>query len=144
MKRELCILLVLCLSGCTNSKITSDKVFTNAQVLYQEKEHANSKQMALQMPSYFLDLEYAQGQTKLSTTQIKKIDTLLKKLDYPDEYRIYASFGANGSKNQVAYLADILKRGDDLKKRYGNKVKKVKIVYLKNQRPDSVYIRLLG
>lgn len=145
MKHGLWTLLVCCLCACMNPEVKSDKVFTTAQILYQNKQKtATNKEAALQMPSYFIDLEYTSGQTKLSAAQSKKIDALLSKLDYPDEYRIYASLGAGSSDNAIPNLAPVFKRANDIKSRYGAKVKEVKVAYLKNQKPDSVYIRLLG
>jgi hypothetical protein len=145
MKHALWMAAVFCLCACVNSGVQSDKVFTTAQILYQQKDAGSkTKEAALQMPSYFLDLEYSAGQTQLSAAQLQKVDALLKKLDYPDEYKIYASLGAGGSNDQVSNLAPILKRAEDIKKRYSHQVKEVKVAYLKNQKPDSVYIRLLG
>ncbi|KTD04752.1 hypothetical protein OQJ19_07995 [Fluoribacter gormanii] len=145
MKKELWLVVLFGLSACTNSKISSDRVFSNAQVLYQKKEqNSHVKQAALQMPSYFLELEYEQGQTNLSPAQVKKVEAMLKKIVYPDEYKIYASFGSSGEKNQVVNLAPVFKRAEDIKSRYSKRVKEVKVAYLKNQKPDCVYIRLLA
>ncbi|PWY55686.1 hypothetical protein DGG96_10355 [Legionella qingyii] len=145
MKKELWLVVLFGLSACTNSKISSDRVFSNAQVLYQKKEQSShDKQAALQMPSYFIELEYEQGQTNLSPAQVKKVDAMLKKIVYPDEYKIYASFGSSGEKNQVVNLAPVFKRAEDIKSRYSKRVKEIKVAYLKNQKPDCVYIRLLA
>ena len=145
MKKGLVLIVIFFLSACTNSKINSDRIFSNAQVLYQKKEqNAHVKETELQMPSYFLELEYKHDQTRLSDKQIKKIETIFKKLVYPDEYRMYASFGANVANNQMASFSNVFKRAADIKKRYGKRVKEVKVAYLKNQKSDCVYIRLLG
>lgn len=112
--------------------------------LSKKEQNSHVKQAALQMPSYFLELEYEQGQTNLSPAQVKKVEAMLKKIVYPDEYKIYASFGSSGEKNQVVNLAPVFKRAEDIKSRYSKRVKEVKVAYLKNQKPDCVYIRLLA
>ncbi|MFA6303018.1 MAG: hypothetical protein WC627_07785 [Legionella sp.] len=138
-------LLLLFITACSGHKVKSAQVFSNAQIMYQEKDNnAVAKKTALQMPSYFLDIEYNPKQTKLSTAQAKKIDSVFAKLIYPEEYRLYASFGANTNSTHLANLGPIFKRAEDLKKRYGKQVKEIKVVYLKNQKPDCVYLRLLG
>ena len=145
MKKTLWLVIVLGLSACTNPKINSDRVFSNAQILYQKKEpNTHIKEASLQMPSYFMELTYEQGQTKLSAEQVKKVETMFKKLVYPDEYQLYATFGSSNTKSQIADLAPLFKRAEDIKKRYSKKVKDVKVAYLKNQKPDCVYLRLLG
>jgi hypothetical protein len=137
--------LLVFITGCTGHKVTTDKVFSNAQIMYQVKEQNPSKKSSeLAMPSYFLDLEYDPKQTKLNKVQAKKIENLFPKLVYPEEYKLYASFGANIEGSQIANLAPIFKRAQDIKARYGKRVKEVKIVYLKNQKPDCVYLRLLA
>lgn len=145
MKRILAIITIIWISGCTNQHISSDKVFSNAQILYHDKEeNTNARRSALEMPSYFLDLEYRPTQTKLNSMQIKKVERIFKKLVYSDEYTLYASFGANTQGIQITGLRPLFKRAQDLKIRYGTRVKKIKIVYLKNQQPNCVYLRFLG
>lgn len=96
------------------------------------------------MPSYFLDLDYEPRQTHLTHMQIKKVEHIFKKLVYPEEYSLYASFGANTKGTEITSLGTIFKRAQDLKTRYGKRVQKIKVVYLKNQKPNCVYLRLLG
>jgi hypothetical protein len=139
------IFIIVCITSCTGQKITSDKVFSNAQILYQVKEeNSGSKKGALEMPSYFIDLEYEPQQNKLNQTQANKVEKIFPKLVYPEEYKLYASFGAATEGTQIASLSTVFKRAQDLKTRYGKRVKEIKIVYLKNQKPDCVYLRLLG
>lgn len=139
------LLALLCLSGCTGHKVASDKVFSNAQILYQMKEESpGAKKAVLAMPSYFIDIEYEPQQTKLNPAQLKKIEAIFTKLVYPEEYKMYASFGANTDASQLASLGPVFKRAQDIKARYGKRVKEIKIVYLKNQKPNCVYIRLLA
>ena len=138
-------LLLLGISSCMDQKVSSDKVFSNAQILYQDREeNPGSKRSALEMPSYFLEMEYDAKQTKLNPTQIKKIEKLFTKLIYPEEYKLYVSFGARTKGSQMADLSKVFKRAQDIKVRYGKRVKQLKIVYLKNQKPNCVYLRLLG
>lgn len=146
MKQYLCFFLIMvCLTSCSRQKISSDKVFSNAQILYQDKdENQRSKKGALEKPSYFIDLEYDPQQTKLNAAQINKIEKIFPKLVYPEEYRLYASFGANTEGTHMKSLSRVFKRAQDLKSRYGKRVKEIKIVYLKNQKPNCVYLRLLG
>lgn len=139
------IFIMVCITSCTGQKISSDKVFSNAQILYQVKEeNSGAKKGAVEMPSYFIDLEYDPQQTKLNPAQIKKVEKIFPKLVYPEEYRLYASLGAVTEGAQISSLSTVFKRGQDLKARYGLRVKEIKIVYLKNQKPNSVYLRLLG
>ena len=96
------------------------------------------------MPSYFIDLNYDPTQTQLNPTQINKVEHIFKKLIYPEEYTLYASFGANTEGEQITNLGPVFKRAQDLKTRYSKRVKKIKIVFLKNQKPNCVYLRLLS
>jgi hypothetical protein len=134
------------LSGCTTQHMSADKVFSNAQVQYQLK--ANKKELtekrAMEMPSYFLDLEYESFHATLNEMQYHQIDLMLKKILYPDEYKFYISFGVGGSNSQMSNLALVYKRAQDIKHRFGSRIKHIKIAYLKNQKTDTVYLRLLG
>lgn len=139
------LILLLCVTGCASHKVKSTQVFSNAQVLYKKKDtNVASKKTALEMPSFFLDIEYDPQQTKINAAQAKKVEAIFKKLIYPEEYKLYASFGAGTDGSKLSSLGPVLKRAQDIKARYGKKVKDIKIVYLKNQKPDCVYLRLLG
>lgn len=144
MKIQSVLIIVLCLSGCGQT-ISSDKVFSNAQIQYQAREEkkALSNKRAMEMPSYFLDLEYEPSQITLNKTQVHKIDSMLRKIVYPEEYKLYISFGVGDDESQLGDLALIYKRARDIKQQCSKKIKNIKIAYLKNQKSDSVYLRLL-
>lgn len=145
MKKYLAFVTVLfCLSGCSH-KVSSDKVFSNAQILYQAKEtNPAAKKTALAMPSYFIDIEYDPQQIQLNPAQIQKVERIFAKLIYPEEYRLYVSFDAPTQGSQIKQLGNVFKRAEYIKKHYGKRVKEIKIVYLKNQKPNCVYLRLLA
>lgn len=145
MTRLLWLIVILCLSACANQQLSSNKIFSNAQVRYQAKERtALSKRSHMEMPSYFFELEYESGQIALNKAQINKIDSVFKKLIYSDEYKLYVSFGTGNSGNKLKSLSPIIKRAEDIKRRYSKQVREVHIVYLKNQKLDCAYFRLLG
>lgn len=139
------LILVLWLSGCVNKPPRSDKIFSDAQILYQTKEKnsiANRRNM--EMASYFIELDYNSDQTALSKAQINKIESVFKKLVYPEEYKLYVSFGADNKNNQFANLTPIFKRAQDLKIKYGDKVKSIRIAYVKNQKSNIAFLRLMA
>jgi hypothetical protein len=144
-KLGLLVVVVVTLSGCAYHPLKSSKIFSNAQVQYQARERKNTaKRRNMEMPSYFLELDYAPGQIALNKTQIHKINSVFKKLIYPEEYKLYVSFGSGSDKNQLANLSPIFKRAQDIKRKYENKVGSIQIAYLKNQRPNCIYLRLLA
>ena len=139
------LLFALSLSGCVTQP-SADKIFSNAQVRYDfdEDKNALKNKREMEMPSYFLELEYETAQTELSPAQVNKINAMIGKIVYPEEYKLYISFGAGGNKGEVKSLASVFKRAQDIRNKCKNKgVKNIKIVYLKNQKPDCVYLRLI-
>lgn len=144
MIRVLFLVVIMLLSSCAN-QLSSHKIFSNAQVQYQARERsATSKRSSMEMPSYFFELEYEPTQIALNKAQIKKIDSVFKKLVYPEEYKLYVSFGNGFANNGIQNLSPIIKRAEDIKRQYSKKVREIRIVYLKNQKPDCAYFRLLG
>ena len=139
------LIVVMSLSGCSIQQTPSNRVFSNAQVQYQAKDRKNLTQKRnMEMPSYFLELDYEPGQIALNKAQINKINSVFKKLIYPEEYKLYVSFGSNGDTNQLANLSPVFKRAQDIKKRYGKKVASIQSAYLKNQRPNCIYLRFMA
>ncbi len=140
------IFAIFCLlSSCALHQPEVDKIFSNAQVQYQtrgEKTLANRR--GIEMPSYFIDLEFDPKQTKLNKVQLAKIDAVFKKLIYPEDYKLYVSFGAAGDDDTIDNIRPILKRAEEIKKKFNGKVKDVQISYLKNQKSNGAYLRLLA
>lgn len=133
------------LIACVGNKAVPNKIFSNAQVQYEAKEaHKIKNRREMEMPSYFLEIEYQPSQSNLNAVQISKISSLFQKLIYPDEYKLYVSFGASDENHDMADTGLLVKRANDIKKRYAGKVKSIQIAYLKNQKPNSVYLRLLN
>ncbi len=138
------VLLLLCLSGCVSKPTSSDKVFSNAQILYQVKDRQNlANKGDIEKASYFLVLEYQPDQIVLSQAQIKKIDSVFKKLIYSEEYKLYVSFGG-ASVDNLALLTPLLKRAQEIKNRYGKRVNGIQIAYLKNQKSNVAFFRLMA
>lgn len=144
MIRMVWLIVIMLLSACAN-QLNSNRIFSNAQVQYQAKERSViSKRSSMEMPSYFFELEYEPTQIALTKAQIKKIDSVFKKLIYPEEYKLYVSFGNGYANNGIKNLSPIIKRAENIKRNYSKKVRDIRVVYLKNQKPDCAYFRLLG
>lgn len=139
--------IVICsilLCGCVNEPRNVAKVFSNAQVQYQAQEpEAQSRKKNTEMASYFFNLDYKPQQESLNKHQKNKIDLALKKLIYPEEYKLYVTLGA-GDGQKMAQLTSVLKRAQNIRKQYAGKVKSIEIAYIKQQKPDSAYFRLIS
>lgn len=145
MRRWLWLILFFGLSACTGKPPASDKVFSNAQILYQAKEkNSISKRRNMEMASYFIELNYSPGQTDLNPLQINKIDAVFKKLVYPEEYKLYMSFGSGDEQNHYTSVGPMMKRAQDIKLKYGKRVKSVHVAYLKNQKSNVAFLRLIA
>jgi hypothetical protein len=143
MKKIWMCLCVVPLAGCVTKPPSSASVFANAQAHYLSKESDSMvRKRDLQMPSYFFNTEYKQHQVELTASQENRINSLLKKSIYPEEYKLYVSFGL-GNENNVNQLKLSMKRGEFIKARYAGKVKKIQIAYIKNQQSDTAYFRLI-
>lgn len=136
------LLLLVLFCGCTKPPSTA-QIFSNAQVQYQTKDQsALVRKRDMEMPSYYFEMLYEPKQIALNSSQEKKIEAILKKLVYPEEYQLYVSFGT-GQTNNLSHLNPVLKRAEFIKTKYGANFKAVKIAYLKNQTRDSAYFRLI-
>lgn len=145
MARLLCFIVALLLYGCAGKPPSSDKVFSNAQILYQAKEKTSmAKRRNMEMASYFIELDYSPEQTTLTKAQVNKIARVFKKLIYPEEYKLYVSFGDGDESSQFSSLGPRFKLAQDIKRKYGNQVKSVQIAYLKNQKPNVAFFRLIA
>ncbi len=145
MIRFALFILVVMLCACVSKPPRSDKVFSNAQILYSEKEkNSILKRRNMEMASYFMELDYAPNQTTLNKAQINKIESVFNKLIYPEEYKLYVSFGADNADSQLASLAPIFKRAEDIKRNYGGRVKNLQIAYIKNQKSNIAFLRLMS
>lgn len=136
-------LFVIFLTGCVTKPPSSASVFANAQAHYLSKESDSMvRKRDLQMPSYFFNTEFKPNQIELTALQENKINALLKKSIYPEEYKLYVSFGL-GNESNVNQLKQAMKRGEYIKAHYAEKVKKIQIAYIKNQQSDTAYFRLI-
>jgi hypothetical protein len=133
-------ILLLLLSGCVNHPPNAAHVFSNAQIQYQSKDsNTIARKRDTEMPSYYFTINYEPNQIVLNKKQEQKIATVFKKLIYPEEYKLYVSFGAGGDDN----ISPALKRAQYIKTTYAGKLKAVQIAYFKNQTPNSAYFRLI-
>jgi len=136
-------LIILLVSGCVNQTDNTAKVFTNAQIQYQSQEpHSIIRKRDMAMPSYFFVIDYEPSQITLNKMQEKRMEAVFKKLIYPEEYKLYVSFGADKN-DKLANLGPVLKRAQDIRRKYTGKLKSIQIAYIKNQKPDSAYFRLI-
>lgn len=144
-KHIVCIpFLLFALSGCTTQPPNSAKIFSNAQVQYHTQKPASlARTNELLMPNYFFDIEYKSKQIALNKAQEQKMESVLKKLVYPEEYKLYISLGA-GEHGLSENLTPMLKRAQYIKQKYAGKLKAIEIAYIKNQKPNSAYFRLIS
>lgn len=141
-KHLLCLpFLLFNLMGCTTQPPNSAKIFSNAQVQYHTQKPASlARTNEMLMPNYFFDIEYKAQQIALNKAQEKKMESVFKKLVYPEEYKLYITLGAG----ETANLTPMLKRAQYIKQKYAGKLKAIEIAYIKNQKPNSAYFRLIS
>ncbi len=138
--------ILLIISSCASKNTLPTKVFENAQAQNQEK--SISKIAEIYMPSYFLVLDYYNGENNLEKKQLKKINSLIDGLPYTDEYNLYLSLGVKSDDtNQFNNVLNVNKRASILKKFFSKKFKsfkKVDIVILANQPINTLYFRVVS
>lgn len=133
---------LLLLSGCVSHPPTAANVFSNAQIQYQSKDsNTIARKRDTEMPSYYFTINYEPNQIALNKKQEKKIEAVFKKLVYPEEYKLYVSFGLEV--DNTSNLSPVLKRAQFIKTSYAAKLKSIQIAYFKNQTPNSAYFRFI-
>ena len=133
------LFFLLLLSGCVSHPPSAAHVFSNAQIQYETKDsNTAARKRDTEMPSYYFTINYEPNQIALTKKQEEKMQSVFKKLIYPEEYKLYVSFGASDNK-----LSPVLKRAQCIKTNYAGKLKSIQIAYFKNQTPNSAYFRLI-
>lgn len=85
----------------------------------------------LQTLAVIFNTEYRQHQVELTASQENRINSLLKKSIYPEEYKLYVSFGL-GNENNVNQIKLSMKRGEFIKSAICRKVKNTNCIHKKS------------